>query len=143
MGKSDALLRCPDHGSRSQDNSNIVLLNADLFVVCVMEAVAVEGEEHEVLRDIQAKVKEGCMDDSITLMVKGLKDSKSRMVKGAEWNLHEGLVHFCDCIYVPHDEELQRRIVAQYHDSKVMGHPGTCHAVVLVATNVAVYWNLL
>jgi hypothetical protein len=78
-----------------------VLLNADLFAVCAMEAVAVEGEEREVLRDIHAKVKEGCMDDSVALMVKGLKDSKSRMVKGAEWNLREGLVYFRDRIYVP------------------------------------------
>jgi hypothetical protein len=106
MGKSDALLRHPDHGSGSQDNSNIVLLNADLFAVRVMEAVAVEGEERKVLCDICAKVEEGCMDDSIVLMVKGLKDSKLRTVKGAEWNLHEGLVYFCDCIYVPRDEEL-------------------------------------
>jgi hypothetical protein len=133
MGKSDALLRRPDHGSGSQDNSNIVLLNADLFAVRAMEAVAVEGEEHEVLRDICAKVKEGCMDDSVTLMVKGLKDSKSRTVKGAEWNLHEGLVYFRDHIYMPHDEELRQWIVTQHHDSKVVGHPGRWKTLELVA----------
>jgi hypothetical protein len=108
MGKSDALLQHPDHGSGSQDNSNVVLLNADLFAVHVMEAVAVEGEEREVLCNIHAKVKEGCMDDSVALMVKGLKDSKSRTVKGAEWNLCKGLVYFHDCIYVPRNEELRQ-----------------------------------
>jgi transposase InsO family protein len=137
MGKSDALSRRPDHGSGSQDNSNVVLLNADLFAVRAMEAVAVEGEEREVLRDIRAKVKEGCMDDSVALMVKGLKDSKSRTVKGAEWNLREGLVYFRDRIYVPRDEELRRRIVTQHHDSKVAGHPGRWKTLELVARS---YW---
>jgi hypothetical protein len=102
-----------------------------------MEAVAVEGEEREVLRDIHAKVKEGCMDDSVVLMVKGLKDSKSRTVKGAEWNLHKGLVYFHDRIYVPHDEELRRQIVTQHHDSKVTGHPGHWKTLDLVTQS---YW---
>jgi hypothetical protein len=46
MGK---LSHCPDHGSRSRDNSNIVLLDANLFAMRAMEVVAVEGEEKDML----------------------------------------------------------------------------------------------
>jgi hypothetical protein len=96
MGKSDMLLRRPDHGSGSQDNTNLVLLNTDLFMVRALESVFVEGEEKEVLSDIHTKVKSGVMEDSVAKMVKGLKDSKAHMVMGAEWNLCDGLVYYCD-----------------------------------------------
>jgi hypothetical protein len=49
MGKSDALLRQPDHGSGGNDNSNIVLLDAHLFAVRALEVVVTEGEEKEMV----------------------------------------------------------------------------------------------
>jgi hypothetical protein len=64
------------------------------------------------------------MEDSVAAMVKGLKESKSRTVQGAEWNLHKGLVLYRDCIYVPNDLDLRRQIVVQHHDTKVAGHAG-------------------
>jgi hypothetical protein len=103
MGKSDALSHRPDHGSGSQDNSNIVLLDANLFAVRVMEVVVVEGKEKDMLQEICVKIKEGLVEDSVAAMVKGLKDSKSCTVQEAEWNLCKGLVHYCNCIYVPND----------------------------------------
>jgi hypothetical protein len=124
MGKSDALLRRPDHGSGSDDNSNIVLLDANLFAVRALEVLVTEGEEREMVREIHAKVKEGLVEDSVAAMVKGLKESKSHTVQGAEWNLREGQVLYRDCIYVPNDPDLRRRIVAQHHDTKVAGHAG-------------------
>jgi hypothetical protein len=70
------------------------------------------------------KTKEGLVEDSVAVMVKGLKDSKSHTVQGAEWNLHEGLVHYCDCIYVPNDPDLRHHIVTQHHNTKITGHVG-------------------
>jgi hypothetical protein len=70
------------------------------------------------------KVKQGLVEDSVAVMVKGLKGSKSCTVQGAEWNLHEGLVLYRDCIYVPNDPDLRHRIVAQHHNTKVAGHAG-------------------
>jgi hypothetical protein len=84
MGKLDALSHRPDHGSRSQDNSNIILLDANLFAVRAMEVVAVEGEEKDMLQEIHTKIKEGLVEDSMAVMVKGLKDSKSHTVQEAE-----------------------------------------------------------
>jgi hypothetical protein len=49
MGKSDVLSRWPDHGSGSEDNSNIVLLDANLFAVRALEVVVAEGEEREMV----------------------------------------------------------------------------------------------
>jgi hypothetical protein len=137
MGKSDALSRHPDHGSRSQDNSNIVLLDANLFAVRAMEVVAVEGEEKEMLREIHAKIKEGLVEDSVTVMVKGLKDSKLHTVQGAEWNLCKGLVHYHDHIYVPNDPDLRHCIIAQHHDTRIAGHTGRWKTLELVSHS---YW---
>ena len=80
MGKCDALSRRPDHGSGSADNKNIVLLDADLFAIRVLEGLSVEGEEKEVLKEVREKVHGGLMEDSVAIMVKGLKDSKVRSV---------------------------------------------------------------
>ena len=52
MGKPDALSRRADHGTGSDDNSNITLLTLGLFVVCVLEGLEVIGEERNILRDI-------------------------------------------------------------------------------------------
>jgi hypothetical protein len=49
MGKSDALLQRPDHGSGSEDNSNIVLLDANLFAVRALEVGVAEGEERDIV----------------------------------------------------------------------------------------------
>jgi hypothetical protein len=97
-------------------------LDANLFAVRVLEVVVAEGEEREMVQEIHVKVKEGLVEDSVTVMVKGLKESKSRMVQGAEWNLHKGLVLYRDRIYVPNDPDLRCQIVAQHHDTKVAGH---------------------
>ena len=123
MDKSDALSCRPDHGSGSQDDSNLVPLNADLFAVRALEGVIVEGIKREVWTEIHTKVKEGQMEDSVACMVKGLKESKLCTVMGAEWNLCNGLVYFCDRLYVPMESQLRWKIVEQHHDSKIAGHP--------------------
>jgi hypothetical protein len=137
MGKPDALSRRPDHGSGSADNSDIVLLDAKLFAIRALEGLGMEGEEKEMLRRIRAKVKEGLVEDSVAVMVKGLKDSKARVIQGAEWNVREGLVYYRDRIYVPNDPELRRKIVEQHHDSKIAGHPGRWKTLELVSRS---YW---
>ena len=137
MGKCNALSRRPDHGSGGNDNSNIVLLDPTLFAIRALKGMMAEGEEKDVLQEIRAKVKEGLLDDSVAVMVKGLKDSKSRTVQGAEWNLRDGLVFYRDRIYVPSDSDLRRRIVEQHHDSKIAGHPGRWKTLELVSRS---YW---
>ena len=77
------------------------------------------------------------MEDNVAKMVKGLKDSKARVTQGAEWNIRDGLVFYCDRIYVLNDPELRRKIVELHHDSKIAGHPGRWKKLELVSRS---YW---
>jgi hypothetical protein len=52
MGKPDALSRCVDHGTGSNDNSNMTLLSPELFRVHALSGLDIVGEEHNILKDI-------------------------------------------------------------------------------------------
>ena len=52
MGKPDALSRKADHGTGSDDNSNVVLLPSKLFAICAVEGLEFVRPERDVLRDI-------------------------------------------------------------------------------------------
>ena len=54
-----------------------------------------------------------------------------------EWNIRDGLVFYCDRIYVPNEPELRRKIVELHHDSKITGHPGRWKTLELVSRS---YW---
>ena len=49
MGKPDALSRRADHGTGSDDNSNITLLTLGLFAICALEGLEVIREERNIL----------------------------------------------------------------------------------------------
>ncbi|KAG5727425.1 hypothetical protein E4T56_gene11906 [Termitomyces sp. T112] len=53
MRKPDTLSQRVDHGMGEEDNSNIVLLCSELFVIQAMEGLAVKGVEVDILWDIQ------------------------------------------------------------------------------------------
>jgi len=137
MGKPDALSRRPDHGDGRDDNDDMTLLKPELFAIRALESIVIEGEEKDIVAEVRTKVKAGVMEDSVTKMVAGLKDSKSNNVRGVEWNLRDGLIYYRDRIYVPNDKELRRRIVEQHHDTKVAGHPGRWKTHELVSRS---YW---
>ena len=52
IGKFDILSQRLDHGTRSHNNKNVVLIKPEFLVVQVLEGVVVEGEEKTLLRDI-------------------------------------------------------------------------------------------
>lgn len=52
MGKPDALSRWVDHGDGSRDNSDVVMLKLELFMIRALEEVTIEGVEREVLGEI-------------------------------------------------------------------------------------------
>src|SRR5262245_48042005 len=58
-------------------------------------------------------------------------------MRGEEWKERDGLILFRDRIYVPKNDELRRRIVAQHHDSLIAGHPGRWKTLELVSRS---YW---
>jgi hypothetical protein len=49
MGKPDALSQHTDHGDGSRDNKDTTLLQLELFAICALEGLTVEGEEQDIL----------------------------------------------------------------------------------------------
>jgi len=58
MGKPDALSRRSDHGTSTDDNSDIVLLTPKLFAVSALEGLQFTGPEQDILRDIWQGTKQ-------------------------------------------------------------------------------------
>src|SRR6266567_6006946 len=58
MGKPDALSWRANHGTRSDDNSNIVLLPPKLFVAQALEGLEFTRSELDILRDICKGVRQ-------------------------------------------------------------------------------------
>ena len=135
MGKPDALSRRADHGTGTDDNSNIVLLPSKLFAVRAIEGLEFVGPEKDVLRDIRNGSKQP--EESVAKAVRELRRSSSRSIHSAEWSERDGLLYYRGRIYVPPTSDLRRRIVSLCHDTKVAGHPGRFKTLELVARN---YW---
>jgi hypothetical protein len=101
MGKSNALSRRADHGTGSDDNSNIVLLTPGLFAVRALEGLETFGEERNLLRDVRRGVRDMEPEDAVSKVVRNLKATRSRSVRSAKWNLTDGVLYFRGKIYVP------------------------------------------
>jgi RNase H-like domain found in reverse transcriptase len=65
MGKPDALSRCADHGSGRDDNSNLVLLNSELFRIHALAGVHAIGKERQILRDIRRDLRETELEEPV------------------------------------------------------------------------------
>jgi hypothetical protein len=50
--KPNALLRRADHGTGSNDNSNLTLLSPELFCIHALSGMDIIGEERDILKDI-------------------------------------------------------------------------------------------
>ena len=53
MGKPDALSHHPDHPCGHEDNSEVTLLDPNMFEICQSEAVLVHGPEADTLDRIR------------------------------------------------------------------------------------------
>ena len=80
MGKPDALSRRADHGSGSEDNSNITLLTPGFFVVRALEGLEMVGEERDILKDVRKGTRDGDKEGAIANVVKELKAARGRAI---------------------------------------------------------------
>ena len=94
MGKPDALSRRADHGTGSDDNSNITLLTPGLFVVRAMEGLEVIREEQNIFRDIRKGTRDGEPEEAIAKVMKDLKATHSQTIRSAEWSLTDHVLYF-------------------------------------------------
>jgi hypothetical protein len=137
MGKPDALSRWADHGYGQGDNNNLTLLAPELFLIHALAGVRLEGDNHNILREVWHSLKDDVQEESVAKAARELWKDKSRGIKSAKWSESDGLLMFHSKIYVPKDRDLRCRIVEQHHDTRVAGHAGRFKTLELVAHN---YW---
>jgi Integrase zinc binding domain len=137
MGKSDALSRRADHGTGSGDNSDNTLLTPVFFAARALEGVELFGEEWDILRDVRRGTRDREKEEAIAKVARELITSKNRLVRSAEWSLTDGILYFHGKVYVPDHSDLQRRVVALCHDTRIAGHAGRWKTLELAACN---YW---
>jgi len=133
MGKPDALSHRSDHGTGTDDNSDVVLLTPKLFAVHALEGLQFTGPEQDILRDIQQGTKQPKEEP----VAQELRKSSTHSLRSAEWSEHDSLLYYRGCIYVPDTSDLCCRIVSLCHDTKVAGHPGRFKTLELISKN---YW---
>jgi hypothetical protein len=93
MGKPDTLSRRADHGSGQGDNDNLMLLAPELFRIHALAGARFQGDERNILREVQRSLKDGVQEESIAKAAKELRKDKGRgTVRSAEWSKSEGLV---------------------------------------------------
>ena len=140
MGKPDALSQQADHGTGAGNNDNIVLLKPELFAICALEVIAIQGDEANILKEIHQGNWQGMQEDAVAQAARMLQANKGKGVKWVctdEWHNEGGLLTFRGCIYMPNTPKLQRQIVEQHYDSHIARHPGQWKTLELVSHN---YW---
>jgi hypothetical protein len=138
MGKPDALSRRADHRPGQGDNNNLTLLAPELFRIHALAGARLEGDERNILREVQRSLKDCMQEESVMKAARELWKDKGRgTIKSAKWSESDGLLMFCSKIYVPKDRDLRHRIVEQHHNTRIAGHAGCFKTLELVSCN---YW---
>jgi hypothetical protein len=138
MGKPDALSRQADHGSGQGDNDNLTLLAPELFRIHTLAGVRLEGDERNILWEVQRSLRDDVQEESVAKAARELRKDKGRgTIKSAEWAESDGLLMFHGKIYVPNDRDLRRCIIKQHHNTRIVGHAGWFQTLKLVSCN---YW---
>lgn len=109
MGKPDALSRQADHGSGSEDNSNLTLLKPELFAVHATEGLELNGEEVNILQNICCACQAGHLEDTVAkaaALVSKKRGFTNQSLHHSEWSDRNGILDFRGHIYVPKVLEL-------------------------------------
>jgi hypothetical protein len=64
MGKPDAFSRWADHRSGQGENDNLMLLTPELFCIHALAGVRLEGDECNILREVQRSLKDDVQEES-------------------------------------------------------------------------------
>ena len=73
MGRSDALSRRADHGTGSDDNSNVTLLTPGFLAVQALKGLVAVGSERDITKDVRRGTCDGKKEEAIAKVVKELK----------------------------------------------------------------------
>jgi hypothetical protein len=80
MGKPDALSRQADHGSGQGDNDNLTLLMPELFQIHELAGIRLEGDEHNILREVQHSLQNDVQEDSVVVMLQEEEEEQEVVV---------------------------------------------------------------
>jgi len=133
MGKVDSLSRRLDWRIRvEKDNENQVFIKNHW--ICNLSEVVIEGLEEDILEKIK---KTRGKDKEIVRVVKEMKKTGVRILRGDKWQIEEELVLKEGKIYVQKEEKLRVEIIQLYHDVLATGYGGRWKTTELVTRN---YW---
>ncbi len=120
-------------------NKGVVLLDPSVFQIHALRATLVRGQEVDILRDIrECMEEEGTTEEPVAVAAQRLRRAKAMgQVHKTEWDETDGLLTFNGRIYVPDSKDLRQRIIVQYHNSRVAGHPGCMKTLELISRD---YW---
>jgi hypothetical protein len=116
---SDPLSRRVNHHTGlEQDNAPKIL-----FLARPIDVSAIAPANLDNLK----KCIEDALDRDVTAKtVRLAKHSNKAVIRNnfADWNDEKGVLSFKGRLYVPHSEELRRKVVRMHHDLPAVGHPG-------------------
>jgi len=120
MGKADRLSRKSDWKvGVDRDNENQIFIKDNW--VCSLQEVVIEGPEIELLEKIK---KARSKDEDVVRVVKEMKKTKVKELRGDEWKIEGELVLKEGKVYVLKDEELRAEVIQLHHDVPTAGHEG-------------------
>jgi hypothetical protein len=109
---ADALSRRPDYDTGENDNENVIVLPEHLFTNAA-EILSLEQQVQEAQEEY--------------------KEQMRKLREEFAMDIIEGKEFYRGKLVVPDEEELKRRILQQYHDHPLAGHPGIANTIFAVA----------
>ena len=101
MDKLDTLSQRPDHGDRSLDNKDIVLLCPKVLAVWALKRVELVGAKHSILAKVWKGNHTRDLEEPVAKAAIKLQCSASKTVHSLEWLNINGLLCFRGKIYIP------------------------------------------
>jgi len=106
MGKPDALSLRLDHGKRTSDNEDVVLLRPELLAIRALKGIQSEGLEKDILCEICQGNQKGDQKELVAKAARELWQALGKTVRSAEWSEDDGVLRFRGKIYVPRNADL-------------------------------------
>ncbi|QRW25224.1 Retrotransposable element Tf2 protein [Rhizoctonia solani] len=129
-GKPDALSRRSDYTDSPQEPE--IMLPAEVFA-------NTSEEEVEIVTEIRTKLKEDPLLEPIITFLTEDADNAPPSIRKAyrDYDWEEDLLWYRGKLVVPDSEPLKERLLKEFHDSPLAGHPGQQRTLELLSRN---YW---
>ncbi|KAF8676560.1 hypothetical protein RHS04_06494 [Rhizoctonia solani] len=129
-GKPNALSRWSDYKDDPQEPE--IMLPAEVFANTL-------EEELEIVTEIHSKLREDpSLKAIIQFLTEGMDNAPPSIQKAyQDYDWEEDLLWYQGKLVVPDLETLKERLLKEFHDSPLVGHPGQQHTLELLSQN---YW---